>query len=143
MVRGVRFYWPKHSLLFEAVPLKARVIGGHGQFNASTKTEIDSLINHHAVALFSKTYCRYSKGLKQILSKYRIRDIVVTELNTRPDGRDILACNGLCTSTGEYDALGLPGDKKRHSYRPAVVYRGQIHRWARRLQKAGRTRNVA
>ncbi|VDM44446.1 unnamed protein product [Toxocara canis] len=46
---------------------------------------MDYDIRRYKVMLYSKTYCKYSRGIKQILAKYDIQDMKVVELDLEPD----------------------------------------------------------
>uniref|UniRef100_A0A915BFT5 Glutaredoxin domain-containing protein n=1 Tax=Parascaris univalens TaxID=6257 RepID=A0A915BFT5_PARUN len=45
---------------------------------------MDYDIRRYKVMLYSKTYCKYSKGVKQILAKYGIDDMKTVELDLEP-----------------------------------------------------------
>jgi glutaredoxin 3 len=50
---------------------------------------VDNLIKSHKVAVFSKTYCPYCVKAKNVLSKYKLNDIKVIELDDREDSDQI------------------------------------------------------
>jgi glutaredoxin 3 len=50
---------------------------------------VDGLIKLHKVVVFSKTYCPYCVKAKNVLSNYKINDLVVIELENRDDADDI------------------------------------------------------
>ncbi|KAF9495605.1 glutaredoxin [Pleurotus eryngii] len=56
----------------------------------SAKSLVDDAIAGHTVAIFSKTYCSYSKRAKQLFaSNYADVDTVIYELDNRDDGAQI------------------------------------------------------
>jgi len=50
---------------------------------------VDNLIKSHKVAVFSKTYCPYCVKAKNVLSKYKLNDLKVIELDDRDDSDQI------------------------------------------------------
>ncbi|CAJ0925566.1 unnamed protein product, partial [Mesorhabditis belari] len=45
------------------------------------ENKVSKTIRQHKVMLFSKTYCPYSRRLKEMLSKYQIDDMKILELD--------------------------------------------------------------
>lgn len=54
---------------------------------------MDYDIRRYKVMLYSKTYCKYSKGIKQILAKYTIDDMKTVELDLEPYMEEMQVCS--------------------------------------------------
>ncbi|KAH0542911.1 hypothetical protein FGG08_002771 [Glutinoglossum americanum] len=65
---------------------------------ASTKAQVESIIDENPVALFSKSYCPYCRSSKRLLTELGASFYVV-ELDQVDDGSDIQSA--LATMTGQ------------------------------------------
>ncbi|QRV80156.1 monothiol glutaredoxin [Ceratobasidium sp. AG-Ba] len=53
------------------------------------KETVDTAVDGHKIAVFSKSYCPYCKAAKKSISELGVDDVVIFELDNLPDGTQI------------------------------------------------------
>ncbi|VDN39680.1 unnamed protein product [Gongylonema pulchrum] len=60
-----------------------------GSYQYGVERNVDKMIRSHKVMLFSKSYCKFSTQMKQLLDDYNINDKKILEVDREADVQSI------------------------------------------------------